>query len=681
MSAMPQRLERLPRRIGDHRLALGVGRILRGVEIDGDGDGLAVGRIQHADVIHRTVAARAGLVRDGPAGRNARLQARLPRRRRHHPFQKQPLESRLERRVLRQDQPLDIAGRLRRLDGVLVAVRPVQFRLQPIHAGRLIADAAIEGAQGLQPAHFADQDVGGGVVADFDRALHQLLDGQGRTDGRLRHRGVADHVGLRHRDRPVQPLLPRLNAQQGGGGQIHLEGRAIDKPLVAAPVGALAFGQDRDAQTAAGADGDAQDRRRMGAVAQAVAERVQNQRLFHLGHGLADKATGHGVGGLSRLTGHAGVIGRGGGGGGSLPAQQRASVRQADGVDVDLGPGRQQHRAVHGVFQLAHVAGPAVSDQGASGLRADGARRHAVGGGVFLDEVVGQHGDVAGAFAQRRQAQVHDVQPVQQVFAERPLGHRLGQVAVGGGDDADVDGHRLGAADAVDHPLLNGAQQLGLKAGVHFADFVQQKRAAVGLLELADAARHGAGKGPLLVTEQLGFQQVIRDGGAVDADEGLVRTTRAAVQIAGHHLLTDAAFAGDQDGGFRTRHLIGQLDDRLHRRISRDHRPLVIRHRRQDGGDQVRLGRQGDELLGPGADGVGRFLGVSVDAAGHDRHMNALGVVGGDQGGDVDAVVDHQQVRALPPAQLLGRLIGALDVLDLGAVRHGHLHRRRQLAA
>ncbi len=61
--------------------------------------------------------------------------------------------------------------------------------------------------------------------------------------------------------------------------------------------------------------------------------------------------------------------------------------------------------------------------------------------------------------------------------------------------------------------------------------------------------------------------------------------------------------------------------------------------------------------------------------------MDALGVVGRDQGGDVDAVVDHQQVGALPPAQLLGRLIGALDVLDLGAVRHGHLHRRRQLAA
>ncbi|MNQ95635.1 hypothetical protein D3C85_1112010 [compost metagenome] len=220
-----------------------------------------------------------------------------------------------------------------------------------------------------------------------------------------------------------------------------------------------------------------------------------------------------------------------------------------------------------------------------------------------------------------------------------------------------------------------------MQAGVHLADFVQQKRAAVGLLELADAAGHGAGEGALLVAEQLGFQKVVRNGGAVDADEGAVGALGPGVQVTGHHLLADAAFAGDQDGGVRTRHLIGQTDDGLHRRVGRDHRALVVGHGRQNGGDQVRLGRQGDELLGPGADGVGGLLRVSVHAAGDDGHEDALGVVGGDQGGDVDAVVDHHQVGPLPATQLLGRLIGALDVLDLGAVRHGHLHRRRQLSA
>ena len=49
--------------------------------------------------------------------------------------------------------------------------------------------------------------------------------------------------------------------------------------------------------------------------------------------------------------------------------------------------------------------------------------------------------------------------------------------------------HRLRAADAVDHALLDGAQQLGLQPHVHLGNFVEQQRAAVGFLELADAAR------------------------------------------------------------------------------------------------------------------------------------------------------------------------------------------------
>ena len=82
-------------------------------------------------------------------------------------------------------------------------------------------------------------------------------------------------------------------------------------------------------------------------------------------------------------------------------------------------------------------------------------------------------------------------------------------------------GTGLRAADAVDHALLDGAQQLGLQPHVHLGDFVEQQRAAGRLLELADAARDRAGEGALLVAEQLGLQQVLRDRRAVDRDERL----------------------------------------------------------------------------------------------------------------------------------------------------------------
>ena len=120
------------------------------------------------------------------------------------------------------------------------------------------------------------------------------------------------------------------------------------------------------------------------------------------------------------------------------------------------------------------------------------------------------------------QTQIDHVQAIEKVFAERAVLDRFGEVAVGGGDDADVHLDRLGAADAVDFAFLNGAQQLGLQARIHLADFVEQQRAAIGFLELADAPGDGAGEGAFLMTEQFGFQQVFRDRRAVDRDEGLL---------------------------------------------------------------------------------------------------------------------------------------------------------------
>ena len=55
--------------------------------------------------------------------------------------------------------------------------------------------------------------------------------------------------------------------------------------------------------------------------------------------------------------------------------------------------------------------------------------------------------------------------------------------------------------------------------GVHLADLVEEDRAVVGGLELADLLFRGAGEGALLVAEQLAFQQRLGQGGAVEADE------------------------------------------------------------------------------------------------------------------------------------------------------------------
>ena len=90
---------------------------------------------------------------------------------------------------------------------------------------------------------------------------------------------------------------------------------------------------------------------------------------------------------------------------------------------------------------------------------------------------------------------------------------------MGGADDPGVDRDRLAAADPLDHPLLQEAQQLDLERQRDVADLVEEQGAAMGELDLALGGLDRAGEGALLVAEQLGLEQVLGDGGAVDRDE------------------------------------------------------------------------------------------------------------------------------------------------------------------
>ena len=151
-------------------------------------------------------------------------------------------------------------------------------------------------------------------------------------------------------------------------------------------------------------------------------------------------------------------------------------------------------------------------------------RIFAAGLGVeLLQEVIGQQGDVLGPLPQGGHDDLQHAQAEVQVAAEAPFGHVLLQVAVGGGDHAHVDLDRLAAADALEGMPFQHAEELGLHAGAHLADFVEHERALVGGLELADLPLGGAGKGAPLVAEQLAGQQFGRQRRAVQADEHVLR--------------------------------------------------------------------------------------------------------------------------------------------------------------
>ena len=120
----------------------------------------------------------------------------------------------------------------------------------------------------------------------------------------------------------------------------------------------------------------------------------------------------------------------------------------------------------------------------------------------------------------------HDVQPVKQILAELARGDGGFQRLVRGGDDAHVHLERLVAADALERAGLQHAQNFRLRGGRHVADFVEENRAFVALLEFADALVGRAGERAFFVAEQFAFEQLFGNGGAIDGEERLLRCGR-----------------------------------------------------------------------------------------------------------------------------------------------------------
>ena len=182
----------------------------------------------------------------------------------------------------------------------------------------------------------------------------------------------------------------------------------------------------------------------------------------------------------------------------------------------------------------------------------------------FLQEIFGQQADVLGALPQRRKLNAHDIEPVEQILAERFFGDFLLEIVVRRRDDAHVGLERFIAADAGEFAFLQHAQDLSLQGQRHVADFVEKQRAAIALLEAAHPRAGGAGEGALFVAEELALEQMLRDGRAIDGDEPLRAPLAVVVNGAGDELLARAALAGDHHRGVAVRDAADHLEDLLH---------------------------------------------------------------------------------------------------------------------
>ena len=69
--------------------------------------------------------------------------------------------------------------------------------------------------------------------------------------------------------------------------------------------------------------------------------------------------------------------------------------------------------------------------------------------------------------------QLDDLEPIVEILSETSARHAVGKVAVGRGQDADVNLAAPVLADATDLSLLQCAQKLDLHARRDFADLVE----------------------------------------------------------------------------------------------------------------------------------------------------------------------------------------------------------------
>ena len=183
----------------------------------------------------------------------------------------------------------------------------------------------------------------------------------------------------------------------------------------------------------------------------------------------------------------------------------------------------------------------------------------------LLQHRLGHQGQVFHVFAQGGHRDVEDVQPVIKVGPQAPTGNRLAGSAIGRGQHPHVH-LLLGArAQPAELPFFQDSEQFCLGSRRHFANLVQQQRAAVGQLEAAGPPLRRAGECAFLMAEDFALDQCLRNGRAVDRDKG-PRFARAQImQRPRHQLLAGAALAGNQHRNVRGRNLLDQAEDLAHR--------------------------------------------------------------------------------------------------------------------
>src|SRR5262249_54037558 len=191
----------------------------------------------------------------------------------------------------------------------------------------------------------------------------------------------------------------------------------------------------------------------------------------------------------------------------------------------------------------ANVARPLVLQEALHGCRCD---LQTSAWRIAIKKVVDQHRNVGAAFTQGGKVNGDHVEAEVEILAEGAFAVGSFQIAIGGRDDAHVDGDGRIAADRPDLALLQHAQQLGLHFERKLADFVEKNGSAICGLKKTSLRFDGSRKSTFFVTEELAFHQRGDERAAVDGDKRSLRHGAAEMDRSSYEFFAGTALPSDE---------------------------------------------------------------------------------------------------------------------------------------
>ncbi len=191
----------------------------------------------------------------------------------------------------------------------------------------------------------------------------------------------------------------------------------------------------------------------------------------------------------------------------SGPVRCGAHVVRIDGITAC-----EQQDLTGDIFQLAHVPEPRLRLEKLHRVWMNRGVGDAQRDAVFSEEIVDQFRNVLAPITEGRQVDDHDTKPVIEVFAKLFFSNGVIEIPMSCGDDADVHGNALLAAEPLQAVFLKNAHEFHLRTGCHVTDFVEKDGSITGLLKPADAARFRSGECAQLIADEVSVSMLSRAG-------------------------------------------------------------------------------------------------------------------------------------------------------------------------